>query len=155
MYKIIKRCFDFICAFVALVVLSPIFLLTMIGILVSDWGPIFYKANRIGKGNKPFKMYKFRSMRQQTDEEELALVELVVLEEEVRQHEAEIDIQTADIGYFACVAHSFVRAHDKAFCLRDADHNRHSDEAEHETDKADQIAMRGKKILYHCGSNCS
>lgn len=63
MYSIIKRCFDFFCAFLALVVLSPIFLLTAIGILVSDWGPIFYKANRIGKGNKPFRMYKFRSMR--------------------------------------------------------------------------------------------
>lgn len=63
MYSVIKRCFDFFCAFLALVVLSPIFLLTAIGILISDWGPIFYKANRIGKGNKPFRMYKFRSMR--------------------------------------------------------------------------------------------
>ena len=62
-YKIIKRLFDFICALLALIVLSPIFLLTLIGILLSDWGPIFYKANRIGKGNKPFKMYKFRSMK--------------------------------------------------------------------------------------------
>ena len=63
MYKYIKRCFDFFSAFLALVVFSPIFLLTAIGILISDWGPIFYKANRIGKGNKPFKMYKFRSLR--------------------------------------------------------------------------------------------
>ena len=63
MYSFIKRCFDFVCALLALITLSPIFLLTAIGILVSDWGPIFYKANRIGKGNKPFKMYKFRSMR--------------------------------------------------------------------------------------------
>jgi len=63
MHKILKRFFDFFCAFLALVVLSPVFLLTAIGILVSDWGPIFYKANRIGKGNKPFRMYKFRSMR--------------------------------------------------------------------------------------------
>ena len=63
MYSILKRCFDFICALVALIVLFPIFLLTAIGILLSDWGPIFYKANRIGKENKPFKMYKFRSMR--------------------------------------------------------------------------------------------
>ena len=63
MYKIIKRVFDFTGALLALVVLSPIFLLTMIGILISDWGPIFYEANRIGKGNKPFRMYKFRSMR--------------------------------------------------------------------------------------------
>ena len=63
MYRVIKRCFDFFCALLALIVLSPIFLLTIIGILLSDCGPIFYKANRIGKGNKPFRMYKFRSMR--------------------------------------------------------------------------------------------
>lgn len=63
MYSIIKRCFDFFCALMALLVLSPVFLLTALGILVSDWGPIFYTAHRIGKGNKPFKMYKFRSMR--------------------------------------------------------------------------------------------
>ena len=63
MYSIIKRCFDFLCALIALIVLSPIFILTAIGILINDWGPIFYKANRIGKGNKPFRMYKFRSMR--------------------------------------------------------------------------------------------
>ena len=63
MYSFIKRCFDFFCALIALLVLSPVFLLTALGILVSDWGPIFYTAHRIGKGNKPFKMYKFRSMR--------------------------------------------------------------------------------------------
>lgn len=63
MYRFVKRTFDFICALLALLVLSPVFLLTAVGILVSDWGPIFYKANRIGKSNKPFKMYKFRSMK--------------------------------------------------------------------------------------------
>ncbi len=63
MYSIIKRSFDFLCALLALIVLSPIFILTALGIIISDSGPIFYKANRIGKGNKPFKMYKFRSMR--------------------------------------------------------------------------------------------
>ena len=62
-YRILKRLFDFICALIALIVLSPIFILTSIGILISDWGPVFYTAHRIGKGNKPFRMYKFRSMR--------------------------------------------------------------------------------------------
>lgn len=62
-YRVIKRSFDFAGALLALIVLSPVFLLTIIGILISDFGPIFYKANRIGKGNKPFRMYKFRSMR--------------------------------------------------------------------------------------------
>lgn len=73
MYRIIKRCFDFFCALLALTVLSPVFLLTAIGILVSDWGPIFYKANRIGKGNKPFRMYKFRSMRVAREANEVSL----------------------------------------------------------------------------------
>lgn len=63
MYSIIKRFTDFFFALIALIVLSPLFLLTMVGIIISDWGPVFYKANRIGQGNKPFKMYKFRSMR--------------------------------------------------------------------------------------------
>ena len=63
MYKVVKRVFDFLCALIALIILSPISILTTIGILISDWGPIFYKANRIGKGNKPFMMYKFRSMK--------------------------------------------------------------------------------------------
>ena len=63
MYKIIKRCFGFISALLAIIVLLPILIITAIGILISDYGPVFYKANRIGKGNKPFKMYKFRSMK--------------------------------------------------------------------------------------------
>lgn len=63
MYRYIKRGFDLFFALFAIIVLLPIFFLTAIGIIVSDWGPIFYKANRIGKGNMPFKMYKFRSMK--------------------------------------------------------------------------------------------
>ncbi len=62
-YVVIKRCIDFFCASIALIILFPIFVLTAIGILFSDWGPILYKANRIGKRNQTFKMYKFRSMR--------------------------------------------------------------------------------------------
>ena len=73
MYKVIKRVFDFFFALLSLIVLSPIFLLTAIGILVSDWGPLFYTAHRIGKGNKPFKMYKFRSMRVEKAANEVSL----------------------------------------------------------------------------------
>ncbi len=62
-YRIVKRIFDFVCAIVGIVVTSPLWVIAIIGILISDWGPIFYTAHRIGKGNKPFKMYKFRSMR--------------------------------------------------------------------------------------------
>ena len=63
MYQIVKRIFDFICALLGIIGTSPFWLIAIVGILASDWGPIFYTAHRIGKGNKPFKMYKFRSMR--------------------------------------------------------------------------------------------
>ena len=62
-YKIIKRLFDIFSSVLALVALIPVWIIAIIGILLSDPGPIFYFANRVGKDNKVFKMYKFRSMR--------------------------------------------------------------------------------------------
>jgi len=52
-----------ILAFIAICILSPVFLLTAIGIYLSDPGPIFYKAKRAGFLGKPFFVIKFRSMR--------------------------------------------------------------------------------------------
>lgn len=72
-YKFLKRTFDFICAILGIVVTFPIWLMAIVGILISDWGPIFYIATRIGKDNKPFKMYKFRSMRVQKSANESSL----------------------------------------------------------------------------------
>ena len=63
-YLAAKRGFDFFCSAVGLIGTLPVWLIAAAGIELSDPGPVFYKANRIGKGNKPFKMYKFRSMRQ-------------------------------------------------------------------------------------------
>ncbi len=63
MYKFIKRGLDILISGLAIICSSPFWIITIIGIEVSDPGPIFYKANRIGKDNKEFKMYKFRSMR--------------------------------------------------------------------------------------------
>lgn len=63
MYKFIKRLFDILASGLALVVLIPLWFIAIVGILVSDPGPIFYFANRVGKDNKTFKMFKFRSMR--------------------------------------------------------------------------------------------
>lgn len=62
-YRVTKRVFDFVGALISIIITLPFWLIAIVGILVSDWGPIFYTAHRIGKGNKPFKMYKFRSMR--------------------------------------------------------------------------------------------
>jgi putative colanic acid biosynthesis UDP-glucose lipid carrier transferase len=63
MYEIIKRCFDLLFAVLFLIVFSPIYLLTIIIIKIVSPGPAIYKAERVGKGGKLFKCYKFRSMR--------------------------------------------------------------------------------------------
>lgn len=63
MYKYIKRLLDTICALLGIIGTSPLWVITIVGILISDWGPVFYTSTRIGKGNKGFKMFKFRSMR--------------------------------------------------------------------------------------------
>ncbi|MDD3138602.1 MAG: sugar transferase [Lachnospiraceae bacterium] len=72
-YRIVKRVFDFICALIGIIATSPFWIIAIIGILISDWGPIFYVATRIGKENKLFKMYKFRSMRVQKSANEASM----------------------------------------------------------------------------------
>lgn len=70
-YKFIKRCFDFFVSLIAIIVLSPLFLILAIAIKIDSKGPVFFKQVRIGKNNKPFKMYKFRSMRNDAPHEEM------------------------------------------------------------------------------------
>ena len=62
-YRFLKRLFDICASGFALIVLLPVWLIAIIGIVVSDPGPVFYFANRVTKDNRTFKMYKFRSMR--------------------------------------------------------------------------------------------
>lgn len=62
MYNVIKRVLDIILCSFAVVVLSPLFLLTAIGIEISSPGTILYHSMRAGKDKRPFKFYKFRSM---------------------------------------------------------------------------------------------
>ena len=63
MYKYVKRFLDIVCALLGIIGTSPFWIIAIAGILVSDWGQIFYTSTRIGKDNKPFRMFKFRSMR--------------------------------------------------------------------------------------------
>ncbi|PLW96678.1 MAG: sugar transferase [Marinilabiliales bacterium] len=58
----LKRGMDIVLSFFALLLLSPIYLFTAIGVKLSSPGPIFYSQERIGKNGKPFLMHKFRSM---------------------------------------------------------------------------------------------
>lgn len=57
-----KLFFDFVCAFIGLVILSPIILLCMLLIWLQDYHSPFYLGERVGKNGKLFKMIKFRSM---------------------------------------------------------------------------------------------
>lgn len=57
-----KRFFDLVLSTIALIVLSPFFILLAIAIKVNSPGPIFYRGVRVGRHGIPFKIYKFRSM---------------------------------------------------------------------------------------------
>lgn len=75
LYKAVKRTSDIVLSSVALICLSPVFLLTAIAIWVEDRGPVFFSQPRMGKDMKPFTFYKFRSMRKGADKELKDLLE--------------------------------------------------------------------------------
>ena len=58
-----KRLFDLVCVFFATIVFSPFIVTVYIAIKLDDGGPAIFKQERIGKGGKPFMLYKFRSMK--------------------------------------------------------------------------------------------
>jgi exopolysaccharide biosynthesis polyprenyl glycosylphosphotransferase len=61
--RFVKRGFDLVVAFAALVFLSPVMLLVALAIWIEDRGPVFYRQMRMGLDGKPFAILKFRSMR--------------------------------------------------------------------------------------------
>lgn len=67
-YKCLKRLFDVVFSGIALICLSPVFLLTAIAIRLEDGGPAIFTQQRAGKDMRAFKMYKFRSMYVNADE---------------------------------------------------------------------------------------
>ncbi|MCT1400013.1 sugar transferase [Paenibacillus sp. p3-SID867] len=80
-YLMIKRTIDIICALVGLLVLAPFFLIVAILIKLEDpKGSIFFYQTRIGKNEKPFRMYKFRSMVSNAEE----LLENLLDQNEIR-----------------------------------------------------------------------
>jgi lipopolysaccharide/colanic/teichoic acid biosynthesis glycosyltransferase len=64
-----KRAFDILVASIALLILSPLFLLIALAIRIESRGPIFYIAKRAGKGYKIFNFYKFRTMQVGSDKQ--------------------------------------------------------------------------------------
>ena len=59
----LKRTFDLVASTVGLIVLFPIIVLLAIAVLIDLGWPVFYRAERAGRGGAPFKILKFRSMR--------------------------------------------------------------------------------------------
>ena len=71
-YAVAKRIFDIVSSGVALIILSPIMLITGLAIHFYDGGPAFYKQVRLTKDGKQFKILKFRSMRVDAEKDGVA-----------------------------------------------------------------------------------
>ena len=67
--RAIKRVFDFVCSFFGLVLLSPVFLLVYIMLRIQNEGSVIFKQERIGYKRKPFNIYKFRTMRVNSEDD--------------------------------------------------------------------------------------
>jgi lipopolysaccharide/colanic/teichoic acid biosynthesis glycosyltransferase len=63
MYKVFfKPCFDIIIALLALIILSPLFIIVSLAVVVETGWPVFFIQERLGRNGKVFRIYKFRSM---------------------------------------------------------------------------------------------
>ena len=72
MYSVIKRVMDFVFATILVVVFSPLMLITAILIKSTSVGPVFFRQERVGKGGKVFRIFKFRSMVWDNDMRDLS-----------------------------------------------------------------------------------
>src|SRR5436190_19407328 len=64
---LLKRPFDILLSGAGLIGSSPLWLLIAAAIKLDDGGPVFYSQQRVGIGGKPFKSWKFRSMKVNAD----------------------------------------------------------------------------------------
>ena len=69
-----KRVFDVIASGLGLIVLSPLFLILAIWIKLDSKGSVFYRQERVGRYNKDFRIFKFRSMRVGADKVSLVTI---------------------------------------------------------------------------------
>lgn len=69
-----KRILDLFGSILGLLILSPVFIMVFIWIKWDDGGKIFFVQSRVGKGNRDFNMFKFRSMKEGSDKKGLLTV---------------------------------------------------------------------------------
>jgi len=67
--RLIKRSFDIVLSLGTLILISPFMLLLYVLIPLTSRGPALYKQERLGQGGNPFKILKFRSMKQDAEEQ--------------------------------------------------------------------------------------
>lgn len=70
--SVIKRAMDVTGSILCIILFSPVMLISALLIKITDGGNVIFSQERVGYHNKTFKMYKFRTMREQTEEEEKA-----------------------------------------------------------------------------------
>ncbi len=70
----IKRLFDIFFSLTGIIILFPIFIIISLLIILDSRGSIFYTQERIGKDEKPFKLYKFRTMKTDSDKKGLLTI---------------------------------------------------------------------------------
>lgn len=70
---IAKRAMDIAISTAALCVLWPVFLLIALAIVIDDPGPVFYRQVRVGRGGRPFRIFKFRTMVVDADKKGLSI----------------------------------------------------------------------------------
>lgn len=97
-YLFLKRAFDVVASGCALLVLSPVFLITAIAIKLEDGGPVLYSARRWGKDMQVFRMRKFRSMKVNADD----LLKNLLKDSEMTGHAFKIknDPRITKVGHF-------------------------------------------------------
>lgn len=69
-----KRLFDIVASACGLILLSPLFFIVSVWIKLDSIGPVFYRQMRVGRYNKDFKIFKFRSMRVGADKGSLVTI---------------------------------------------------------------------------------
>lgn len=69
-----KRLFDIVASGLGLLVLSPLFVVLAVWIKLDSKGPVFYRQVRVGRYNKDFRIFKFRSMRVGADKGSLVTI---------------------------------------------------------------------------------
>jgi exopolysaccharide biosynthesis polyprenyl glycosylphosphotransferase len=96
----VKTVFDFLFSLVALILVSPIMLVTAIAIKLHDGGPVFFKQTRVGVRGQDFQILKFRSMKVGAEKEFEQLAEQAGYEINAVQFKLKDDPRVTSIGKF-------------------------------------------------------